>query len=227
DVLKRGCWSRRASFGFASGADCSLDDAGAGNEFTLHYRGQDPIVVRSKLLGRHNMQNVAAAVLAAMEVGVAPAAAAAIAGEFRGVKRRLEQIGTPRGITVYDDFAHHPTAIAATLAALRNDVGAARVLCVLEPRSNTMRLGVHAAALADALSAADAVYLYADPALGWDADEALKPLGMKAHVHEHIDTLIAAVTVAAATGDHIVIMSNGAFAGIHPRLLSALQRGLA
>jgi UDP-N-acetylmuramate: L-alanyl-gamma-D-glutamyl-meso-diaminopimelate ligase len=90
-----------------------------------------------------------------------------------------------------------------------------------------MRLGVHAAALADALSAADAVYLYADPALGWDADEALKPLGMKAHVHEHIDTLIAAVTVAAATGDHIVIMSNGAFAGIHPRLLSALQRGLA
>lgn len=223
DVLKRGCWSRRSSFGFAADADCHLDDADAGGAFTLHL--PEPIVVNSNLLGRHNRQNIAAAILAAVEVGVEPATAAAIVRQFRGVKRRLEQIGAPRGITVYDDFAHHPTAIAATLEALRNEVGAARVLCVLEPRSNTMRLGVHAAVLADALSPADEIYLYADPALGWDPGKALQALGAKAHVHEHIDTLVAAVAAAAATGDHIVIMSNGAFAGIHARLLGELQGG--
>lgn len=227
DVLARGCWSRRSSFGFSPAADCRLDPAADASEFTLHRQGHEPVVVRSKLLGRHNMQNTAAAILAAVEVGVDAVAAATIAGEFGGVKRRLEQIGRPRGITVYDDFAHHPTAITATLEALRNSVGHARVLCVLEPRSNTMRLGVHAATLAQALNAADEVYLYADPALGWDPGKALAPLGAKAHVHDHIDALVAAVAAAAIAGDHIVIMSNGAFAGIHSLLLDALHKGLA
>ena len=227
DVLARGCWSRRASFGFSPAADCRLDPATAASEFTLHCQGREPVDVRSKLLGRHNMRNTAAAILAAVEVGVDAVAAATIAGEFGGVKRRLEPIGRPRGITVYDDFAHHPTAITATLEALRNSVGHARVLCVLEPRSNTMRLGVHAATLAQALNAADEVYLYADPALGWDPGKALAPLGAKAHVHDHIDALVAAVAAAAIAGDHIVIMSNGAFAGIHALLLDALHKGLA
>ncbi len=229
EVLKRGCWSRRLSFGVAAGADCRLEvaaSAGA-NEFTLHRGHGDPVVVRSKLLGRHNMQNTAAAVLAAVEVGVDVETAAASAGEFGGVKRRLECIGVPRGVTVYDDFAHHPTAIATTLEALRNSVGTARVLCVLEPRSNTMRLGIHAATLAQALNAADEVYLYGDPALNWDPVQALAPLGAKAHVHEKIDTLVAALTAVAMSGDHIVIMSNGAFAGIHELLLNALDKGLA
>ncbi len=227
EVLARGCWSRHTSFGFAPAAECRLDVTADTNGFTLHCRDSEPVPVRSSLLGRHNMLNTAAAVLAAVEVGVDIVAAARSAGEFGGVKRRLEQIGTPHGVTVYDDFAHHPTAIASTLEALRNSVGAARVLCVLEPRSNTMRLGVHAATLARALDGADEVYLYADPALGWDPAQALASLGAKAHVHEQIDTLVAAVTASALPGDHIVIMSNGAFAGIHSLLLKALQKGLA
>lgn len=227
DVLARGCWSRRTSFGFAPAADCRLDVAAGANAFTLHCRDHEAVVVRSKLLGRHNMQNTAAAVLAAVEVGIDVTTATRSAGEFDGVKRRLEQIGAPRGVTVYDDFAHHPTAIASTLEALRNSVGAARVLCVLEPRSNTMRLGVHAATLARALDVADEVYLYADPALEWDPATALAPLGPKAHIHAQVDALVAAVASVAIPGDHIVIMSNGAFAGIHSLLLNALQKGLA
>lgn len=222
-VLARGCWSRRTSFGFAPTAECHLNPGTGVNEFTLKCRDQEAVAVRPQLPGRHNMLNTAAAVLAAVEVGVDLRTAARIAGEFHGVKRRLEQIGAPRGVTVYDDFAHHPTAISATLEALRGSVGAARIVCVLEPRSNTMRLGVHTATLARALDVADEVYLYAGSALGWDPAEALAPLGRKAHVHEQIDALVAAVAAVAVPGDHIVIMSNGAFAGVHALLLNALQ----
>ena len=140
---------------------------------------------------------------------------------FRGVRRRLEIRGTVRGGTVIDDFAHHPTAIRVTLEGLRQRVGAARILAVLEPRSNTMKLGTMKAQLPDSLAGAEATYCYAGD-LGWNAAEALAPLGTKARVFDDLDQLVAAVAADAREGDQVLIMSNGGFGGVHEKLLSAL-----
>ncbi len=139
------------------------------------------------------------------------------------MKRRLQVRGTINGITVYDDFAHHPTAITTTLAGLRGRVGTARIIALLEPRSNTMRLGVHKDHLAPALAAADRVLLYQPDDLGWDLHGVAAALGDKAEVHASIESLIAAVLAQAHHGDHVLIMSNGAFGGIHDKLLAALS----
>ena len=178
-------------------------------------------MVRWGLLGEHNRMNALAVLAAARHVGVPVEVGIAALGEFRNVKRRMEIRGTVNGVTVYDDFAHHPTAIGTTVAGLRVKVGAARILAVLEPRSNTMKLGVMKAALPGSLQGADRVFCYAAN-LGWDAAEALAPLGSKATIGEDLDALVAAIVAEARPGDHVLVMSNGGFGGIHQKLLDRL-----
>ena len=176
----------------------------------------------SSQLGRHNQLNALAALAAARHVGVPVAHGLAALATFNGVKRRMETRGAVRGITVYDDFAHHPTAIAATLAALRRNVGSARIVAVLEPRSNTMKLGAMKDALPGSLRAADRVFCYAAN-LGWDVAGALAPLGAKATVLVDLPALVAAIAGEAQPGDHVLVMSNGGFGGIHEKLLARLN----
>jgi UDP-N-acetylmuramate: L-alanyl-gamma-D-glutamyl-meso-diaminopimelate ligase len=173
------------------------------------------------LLGAHNRMNALAAIAAARHAGVPAAGAVDALSQFKNVRRRMEIRGTVRGVTVYDDFAHHPTAIATTIAGLRRKVGAARILAVIEPRSNTMKLGVMKQALPGSLQDADRVFCYSG-GLGWNAAEALAPLGSKASVHEDLDAMTAAIASAACDGDHVLVMSNGGFGGIHGRLLQKL-----
>lgn len=224
DVLKRGCWSRCASFGFDSSAEWRIVDFNETSieKFSLLVAGESPIAVRSPLLGRHNALNATAALRCATELGVPVRDAVAALASFGGVKRRLEVIGVVNQVTVYDDFAHHPTAIGASLDALRPAVGTARIICILEPRSNTMRLGVHAPLIASALAKADESFIYADPDMAWDPQLLADELGDNCRVCAAVDEIIGCVSAMAVPGDHIIIMSNGGFADIHSRLLSAL-----
>jgi len=184
---------------------------------------------RWSLNGEHNRTNALAALLAARHVGVPLDKGLDALSRFENVKRRMELRGTVRGIRVYDDFAHHPTAIATTLAGLRHKIGngtnagadAPRILAVLEPRSNTMKLGVMKAQLPGSLVDADRVFCYAAN-LGWDAVEALAPMGDKAVVADHLDILVRQIVAMARPGDQILVMSNGGFGGIHDKLLTAL-----
>ena len=220
-VLARGCWTPVERFGAeAGGWQAKAMDASA---FDVLFDGQTLGRVEWGLLGEHNRMNALAAIAAARHAGVPPAAACAALGRFENVKRRLEVRGTVGGVTVYDDFAHHPTAIATTLQGLRDRVGGARILAVLEPRSNTMKLGVMKAQLPESLAAADRVYVYAAD-LGWDARPVFVSMGEHAEVHLDLDELIAAIAREAHPGDHVLIMSNGAFGGIHDRLLARLAR---
>ncbi|MEO7404120.1 MAG: Mur ligase family protein, partial [Burkholderiales bacterium] len=217
-VLARGCWTSIAKFASADAWHQGAIDA---NGFEVRNGDVSVGRVQWSLLGEHNRANALAAIAAANAVGMAPAAAIRALGDFANVKRRMEHRGEACGITVYDDFAHHPTAIATTLEGLRAKVGARRILAVLEPRSNTMKLGVMRAALPTSLAAADRVFCYAD-GLGWDAAGALAPLGAKALVEADFDRLIAAIVDEARAEDQIVVMSNGGFNGIHEKLLRAL-----
>ncbi|GGP22222.1 UDP-N-acetylmuramate:L-alanyl-gamma-D-glutamyl-meso-diaminopimelate ligase [Silvimonas iriomotensis] len=218
-VLQRGCWSEVERFGTAQGWSTTNDD---GQHFDVLLAGEKQGRVTWDLLGEHNRLNALAAIAAARHVGVPAQEAIAALGEFRNVKRRMEIKGVVNGVTVYDDFAHHPTAIATTLAGLRRKVGKARILAVLEPRSNTMKLGTMKAQLPASLTDADRVYCYGAN-LGWDTAEALAPLGERAHSHTDLDALVADVISTAQPGDHILVMSNGGFGGIHGKLLAALQ----
>ena len=183
--------------------------------------------VRWGLIGGHNVDNALAAIAAARHAGVPPQVACGALGEFRGIKRRMEVRGVVGGVTVYDDFAHHPTAIATTIEGLRRRLGTeggsgARIFAVLEPRSNTMRLGVHRHTLAGALSAADQTWLYAPPDLGWDAAPVIAALGGRGRLAQDIGELTQGLARAVRPGDHVLIMSNGGFGGLHQRLLDAL-----
>jgi UDP-N-acetylmuramate: L-alanyl-gamma-D-glutamyl-meso-diaminopimelate ligase len=172
-----------------------------------------------------------AVIAAARHVGVAPCIAIEALGEFKNVKRRMEIRGEVNGITVYDDFAHHPTAIETTVAGLRAKLDAAprhgqkigKIIAVLEPRSNTMKLGVMKAALPDSLRDADTVFCYANN-LGWDAADALKPLQSKAQTFDDLEKMVQAIAKTAKTGDHILVMSNGGFGGVHQKILDNLTR---
>jgi len=178
--------------------------------------------VEWQLLGEHNQMNALAAIAAAEHVGVSPKDACAALGRFANVKRRLELRGEARGVTVYDDFAHHPTAIRTTVDGLRRKVGPqSRILAVFEPRSNTMKLGTMKALLPWSLEEADLAFCHSG-GLGWDAHEALLEMGDRAVVADSIDTLVAKVVKAAKPGDQILCMSNGGFGGIHDKLLKAL-----
>ena len=174
------------------------------------------------VLGEHNVMNALAAVAAARHVGVVPELAAGGARPLPSVKRRMEVRGMVDGVTVYDDFAHHPTAIQTTLAGLRARAPDARIIAVVEPRSNTMKLGVHRDQLAPSLAGADSAWLLAAPDLGWDLKSALAPLGAKLHLADTVDALCAGLAAAARPGDQILVMSNGGFGGLHGKLLAAL-----
>ena len=219
-VLARGCWTPVEWFNGAEGWQSGAPDVSGG--FAVCMAGQaQGRVERFDLAGAHNRANALAALAAARHAGVPVGVGLKALESFSGIKRRLEVRGTVRGVTVIDDFAHHPTAIRATLDGLRQKVGSARILAVLEPRSNTMKLGAMKARLPDSLAGADAVFCYASK-LGWDAAEALAPLGDRARVFDELNALVAAVAAAAHNGDQVLVMSNGGFGGVHDKLLAAL-----
>ncbi|HET8553036.1 MAG TPA: UDP-N-acetylmuramate:L-alanyl-gamma-D-glutamyl-meso-diaminopimelate ligase [Gammaproteobacteria bacterium] len=220
DTLAQGCWTPAEPFLGDAGGWQATDAAPDGSAFDVRFNGEKLARVEWQLIGAHNVANGLAAIAAARHAGVPVETAAAALGEFAGIKRRLEVRGEVRGVTVYDDFAHHPTAIATTLAGLRQRVGAARILAVVEPASATMRAGVHRDALGPALAAADRVWCYRSATLKWDPAEALAG---RADVIDSINELVAAVAAEAQTGDHVLVMSNSGFGGFHDKLLSALR----
>jgi len=221
-VLAMGSWSEVERFGVDAVANTGPDWTIAADG-TIKLGGAPQGRLHPfALLGRHNQLNALAAIAAARHVGVPVAQSVSALGRFRGIRRRLELRGEVGGVLVYDDFAHHPTAIAATLEGLRRSVGARpRIVAVIEPRSNTMKLGVMKAQLPASLAAAQRVYCYAAN-LGWDPAEALAPLGDKASVVHDLDALVARIAEEARAGDHVVVMSNGGFGGIHDKLLARL-----
>ncbi|TAK92331.1 MAG: UDP-N-acetylmuramate:L-alanyl-gamma-D-glutamyl-meso-diaminopimelate ligase [Burkholderiaceae bacterium] len=224
-VLERGCWSEREIFNDATGWQCSnVVETATDNAFDVTYQGQTQGRVIWTLTGAHNRANALAVIAAARHAGVPPAQSIAALAQFQNVKRRMEVRGTVNGVTVIDDFAHHPTAIETTIAGLRARVGSnTRILAVLEPRSNTMKLGVMKAALPGSLHDANLVFCY-EKNLGWDAAAALQPLGDKARSFDDLDALVNAVVTQASTGDQILVMSNGGFGGVHQKLLDALKQ---
>ena len=217
-VLAQGCWSQVRTFG-AGGNDWVAE--GEPSHFKVMQGGQAVAQVSWALGGVHNQLNALAALAAAEHVGVAPALAAQALAGFENVKRRMEVRGTVGGITVYDDFAHHPTAIRTTVDGLRRQVGSARILAVFEPRSNTMKLGAMKSQLPWSLEQADLAFCHS-AGLDWDAAQALAPMGARASVAGDITQLLDQLVRAARPGDHILCMSNGSFGGVHERLLKAL-----
>ncbi|WP_427852068.1 UDP-N-acetylmuramate:L-alanyl-gamma-D-glutamyl-meso-diaminopimelate ligase [Stenotrophomonas acidaminiphila] len=224
EVLAMGCWTPVERFGFDPALEWSARLVEPdGSAFAVLHQGVDVAQVRWPLLGRHNVLNGLAALAAAHAVGVDVAAVAPALAGFHSVKRRLEVIGQARGVTVYDDFAHHPTAIHTTLQGLRAKVGAARIVVAMEPRSNSMRLGAHAAALAPSLDIADAVVFLARPELPWDAAAVIAAVRGQAQAVADTDALLARLGEAVRDGDHVVFMSNGGFDGAPRRFLAQLQ----
>jgi UDP-N-acetylmuramate: L-alanyl-gamma-D-glutamyl-meso-diaminopimelate ligase len=221
-VLERGCWSDVVRFG-VRGDSPGFRARGEPHAFDVLKSGVQAGRVEWPLLGEHNQLNALAAIAAAEHVGVAPADAARALAGFENVKRRLELRGEASGVKVYDDFAHHPTAMRTTIDGLRRKVGSQRILAVFEPRSNTMKLGAMKAQLPWALEEADLAFCHGG-GLGWNASEALAPLGERATVSDSVDTLVRRVAQAAQAGDHVLCMSNGGFGGIHAKLLTALAR---
>ncbi|MEQ1658819.1 MAG: UDP-N-acetylmuramate:L-alanyl-gamma-D-glutamyl-meso-diaminopimelate ligase [Hylemonella sp.] len=220
-VLHAGCWSEQRSFG-AAVSDFSA--RGEPHDFEVQQQGRPVARVQWALTGVHNQLNALAAIAAAEHVGVAPEVAARALADFQNVKRRMEVRGTVKGITVYDDFAHHPTAIRTTVDGLRRKVGPqVRILAVFEPRSNTMKLGTMKAQLPWSLEDTNLAFCHGG-GLGWDAREALAPMGARAQVADSIDELVQQVVAAARPGDHILCMSNGGFGGVHQKLLGSLQK---
>ena len=225
-VFERGLWTPVERFGAASDGRAGGWTAGefdGKGHFDVFFNSTVQGRVEWDLLGEHNRMNALAAIAAARHAGVPAATAIDALSRFENVKRRMEIRGAVHGIIVYDDFAHHPTAITTTLEGLRHKVGRARIFAVLEPRSNTMKLGAMKAALPASLAAADRVYCYGAH-LGWNAAEALAPLGDKAQVFDNLDSLVSQLVLDARPGDHVLMMSNGGFGGIHAKLLDALHQ---
>jgi UDP-N-acetylmuramate: L-alanyl-gamma-D-glutamyl-meso-diaminopimelate ligase len=221
-----GCWTPRTSFavGGDDGANWRAELLAAdGTAFRLHLAGEASIDVHWSQCGTHNVENALAAMAAARHVGVAPALAAAALAQFSGVKRRLELLGRVRDVAVYDDFAHHPTAIATTLQGLRARTGKGRLIALIEPRSNTMRMGEHREQLAVATAAADLVFWFQPPGMNWSLDSVVEHSTVPAQLAGDIDELAQRVAAQAGPGDQIVIMSNGSFGGIHQKLLAQLD----
>ena len=221
-VLAQGCWTPRESFGMGHGEWRAREVAADGASFRVELAGKTVGEIAWSQAGLHNVANALAAIAAARHAGVPIAAACKALGAFRGVKRRLELAGSAAGVTVYDDFAHHPTAIRSTLDGLRRRVGKARILAVLEPRSATMKLGVHRDTLGAALADADLAFLHAPADLGWDLAPVLGVIGARGKAEASVDGVVAAVAAAVRPGDHVLVMSNGGFGGLHAKLLAAL-----
>jgi len=226
-VIDMGCWTPVERFASAPRGDTAwyvaVEPGGDYSAFAIMEGQQKMGEVSWSLLGRHNAENALAAVLAARHTGVELQTAIDALREFKGVRRRMEVRGVVDGITVYDDFAHHPTAIATTIDGLRRRIGEARLIAVLEPRSNTMKLGSHRDAIAGSLAQADRVWLYQGSTVKWDVADSVASLGERARVANDIGALVMELDKALVSGDHVLIMSNGGFEGIHAKLLARLR----
>jgi UDP-N-acetylmuramate: L-alanyl-gamma-D-glutamyl-meso-diaminopimelate ligase len=226
ETLAMGCWTPLEGFAARPAVEALWSarplEAGDFSRFEVLLGGVVLGTLEWSLLGAHNMENALAAIAAARHAGVEPARSLTALRAFQGVARRMQLRGEVGGVRVYDDFAHHPTAIATTLDGLRRRSGAARIVAVLEPRSHTMRMGVHQHTLAPALAAADEVWLYTPPDLGWDTAAVLAALGSRAHASADVDALARELAQHARAGDQVLIMSNGGFGGLHEKLLAAL-----
>jgi len=227
DVLERGCWTPVEHFSSEENSNTSGWSANYinadGSKFDVVLDHETLGTVKWSLFGKHNVSNALAAIAAARHAGVPVEHAIAALSTFKGIKRRMELRGEVKGVQVYDDFAHHPTAIETTLKGLRHNVGDQTIIAILEPRSNTMRLGIHKESLANSLQIADQVMLFQPKGLDWDMHPVLDKLGDKASLHNDIDALVSSVTKNRKTGDQLVVMSNGGFSGIHEKLLHALE----
>ncbi|AFT76760.1 UDP-N-acetylmuramate:L-alanyl-gamma-D-glutamyl- meso-diaminopimelate ligase [Alteromonas macleodii str. 'Black Sea 11'] len=220
DMLKKGCWSSRQSLGKEWHAELLKKD---GSEFNVLHNGVIAGTVTWSLLGQHNVDNALMAIAAAHHAGVTLPDAIEALSFFKNVKRRMEVKGEVNNITLYDDFAHHPTAIATTLDGLRKKVGNARILAVLEPRSNTMKMGVHKDTLANSWQKADEVYLYEPEGMDWSLVDSVAHSNAPTHCFRDVEKIVQGVCNVAQPGDHILVMSNGGFEGIHGRILDALK----
>jgi len=222
-VVARGLWTAEQRFGVSTDTDWRADPlTPAGERFLLRDPQGGSVEVEWSLIGRHNLANACAAAAAAHHVGVSLSVIGQALSAFSGVKRRLELRGQPKGVAVYDDFAHHPTAIATTLEALQNRRGGGRVVAVIEPRSNTMRSGSHGRQLAAATGAADHVFWYQPPGLDWSLERIAEESDVPSEVVSDLGQLATAVATIVEPGDAVVIMSNGGFGGFHQRLLEVL-----
>ncbi|APD92677.1 UDP-N-acetylmuramate:L-alanyl-gamma-D-glutamyl-meso-diaminopimelate ligase [Alteromonas mediterranea] len=219
DMLKRGCWSSRQSLGKEWNAELLNKD---GSEFSVLHNGVIVGTVNWSLVGQHNVDNGLMAIAAAHHAGVTLTDAIDALSLFKNVKRRMEVKGEVNGITLYDDFAHHPTAIATTLDGLRKKVGNARILAVLEPRSNTMKMGIHKDTLANSWQKADEVYLYEPEGMDWSLVDSAAHSNAPTQCFKDVEKIVQGVCNVAQPGDHILVMSNGGFEGIHGRILDAL-----
>jgi UDP-N-acetylmuramate: L-alanyl-gamma-D-glutamyl-meso-diaminopimelate ligase len=229
ETLAMGCWTPLEGFAGHTAGEAHWTGRTAGGVedfscFEVLELGRPRGTVQWELIGAHNMENALAAIAAARHAGVPVERAIEALNSFAGVARRMQLRGEVNGVRVYDDFAHHPTAIATTVDGLRRRVGSARIVAVLEPRSNTMRMGVHRDSLAGSLAGADDVWLYTPGDLGWDAGEVLASLGNRGHGRSDVGVLARDLAQSLRPGDHALIMSNGGFGGLHGRLLDELQR---
>ncbi|MCE7578993.1 UDP-N-acetylmuramate:L-alanyl-gamma-D-glutamyl-meso-diaminopimelate ligase [Aliivibrio fischeri] len=221
-VLEQGCWSE-LEFTGEDGQWKAIKLQKDGSQFDVYFEGENVGQVNWDLVGDHNVSNALMVVASARHVGVTPDLACEALGKFINTKRRLELKGEVNGVTVYDDFAHHPTAIDLTLNGLRNKVGDKKIIAVLEPRSSTMKLGVHKDTLAASLHAADSVYFYQPDNIAWSVDDVAQQCTQPAHTHNNIDAFVDMIVNEAQPGDQILVMSNGGFEGIHGKLLSRLS----
>ncbi len=224
DVIEQGCWTPVEYFSDQGQSDWLVNNVAAdGRGFNIEFAGELLGGVEGSMLGRHNRMNIVAAVAAARHVGVPVEQSIDAIKAFKGIKRRMEIRGVINEITVYDDFAHHPTAITETLQGLRAVVGEAKIWAVLEPRSNTMRMGVHKQQLASSLNDADDVLLYQPEDVDWDMQSVVAEIGKHAQLLNDVDVIAERLSKQAKPGDHILVMSNGAFGGVHQKILDALK----
>lgn len=222
-VLAMGCWSESETLG--AGGDWQVrSHREDGSQFALSLAGEEQGVVQWSHTGAHNQQNAMAALAAARHVGVMPADGIAALSRFQGVKRRMELLDTIDGVAIYDDFAHHPTAIATTLEGLRGRVDQGRIVALIEPRSNTMRMGVYKERLAPATASADQVIWYQPPGLDWSLDGVIAASPVPAQLSNDLEATVQQLAATLHTGDHLVVMSNGGFGGVHQKILSALRQ---
>jgi UDP-N-acetylmuramate: L-alanyl-gamma-D-glutamyl-meso-diaminopimelate ligase len=222
-VIEMGCWTPVQTTGAGGQWQARLLSED-GSRFEVSFAGKVEGLVDWQLTGQHNVANALAVLAAARHVGVLPAQGIAALGEFKNAKRRMEKVAEVNGVTIYDDFAHHPTAIATTLDGLRKRIGSAQLIAVVEPRSNSMKLGAHRAGLPESVQQADSVYWYAPANLGWDLAATVASSSVPTQVCDSLEAIIDGVKAQATPGTQVVIMSNGGFGGLHGKLAKALEK---
>ena len=223
-TLSMGCWSKKQTVGLEAGDLQATEVSADGSEFKVQYQGKFQANVNWQMLGRHNVSNALAAIAAARHVGVNISQACEALAAFKGIKRRMELYGEVKGIRVYDDFAHHPTAIESTIKGLKANIGERKLIAILELRSNTMRMGIHKESLANCLQVADRVILFNQSDMNWSLSTVQQQLGEKATIEVSIDDIVGLIRDEAMRGDEILIMSNGSFGGIHQKILTVLAK---